>query len=57
VQTVDGRVWVWGRLVDRHLEPTLVMEPEDKINQIDCGANYMAAWRGILLSYYYYIIK
>lgn len=43
---VDGRVWAWGRLIKQIWEPTLVMDTEDKVNQIACGTSCMAAWQG-----------
>jgi hypothetical protein len=44
--SVDGSVWAWGQLLERHLTPTLVMDADDRVNQIACGANNMAAWQG-----------
>lgn len=46
--SVDGRVWAWGQLLQWHLTPTLVMDADDRVSQIACGANNMAAWQGPL---------
>jgi alpha-tubulin suppressor-like RCC1 family protein len=47
--SVDGRVWAWGKLLERYSMPTLFMDADDRVNQIACGANNMAAWQGTLL--------
>jgi alpha-tubulin suppressor-like RCC1 family protein len=44
--SVDGRVWVWGKLLRKYSRPTLVMDADDRVNQISCGSNNMAAWQG-----------